>query len=108
MTEYKVIIFNNMYFIIKILCVYVWVLCASPGAHRVQKRATDSMEVQLEAVANHLTWALGTELRFSARTAHTCSDLLAICSSFLAVVGCDKPFGLNRNQRRKVLLHLRG
>lgn len=35
-------------------------------------------------------------------------NLWAICSSFSSVVGCDKPFGLNRNQRRKVLLHLRG
>lgn len=63
--------------LLKKLCVYVlisvWVFCVSPGAHRVQKRAADSTEVELEAVANLLPWALGTELRFSARTAHTCS-----------------------------------
>lgn len=38
------------------MLISVWVLCASLGTRRVQKRASDSMEVELEAVANHLTW----------------------------------------------------
>lgn len=43
--------------------------CVSAVACRIQKRAPDSLELDLQAVAGSLIWALGTELGSSVRLA---------------------------------------
>lgn len=69
------------------------------GTHRRQKRAVDSLKVELKAVVSHSTLLLGTELRPSGRAASTLgaeqspeacwvakahsSSQLLLCASFL-------------------------
>lgn len=38
------------------------------GSHRVQKIVSDPLEMQLQRVVGHLTWAMGINLGFSRRT----------------------------------------
>lgn len=41
-------------------------ICAhvSGGAHRIQKVALDSLELEAEVAVSHNTWVLGSKLRF--------------------------------------------
>lgn len=52
------------------MCVFVQHIHA--GAHRIQKRVLDPLELELQAVVSHVTWVQGTKLRASDRavTAH--------------------------------------
>lgn len=50
------------------VCRYV---CVSEGALADQKRAPDSLELELQVTVNCPSWVLGTDLRLSIRTAHT-------------------------------------
>lgn len=43
----------------------------SEGALGDQKRAPDSLELELQVTVNCPSWVLGTDLRLSIRTAHT-------------------------------------
>jgi len=40
-------------------------------AYRDQKRALDTLELDLQAVVSHPVWMLGTELGYTARTVST-------------------------------------
>jgi hypothetical protein len=40
---------------------------AHAGAHGIQKRASDSLDVELYAVASHSAWVLRIKVQFSAR-----------------------------------------
>lgn len=55
-----------------IICVYVWcTLVPATGmsvpAYKGQKKASDPLEMALQAIVSHLTWELGTEFQSSTR-----------------------------------------
>lgn len=55
-----------------LLFVYVWcILVPATGmsmpAYKGQKKASDPLEMALQAIVSHLTWVLGTEFQSSTR-----------------------------------------
>lgn len=46
-------------------------VCKIIGTHEGQKKASDSMRMELKVVMSHLIWVLGTELGFTIVTVHT-------------------------------------
>lgn len=45
-------------------------VCVHVSACQVQNRVLDPLELKPQVVVNHLTWPLGSELRFSAKQAN--------------------------------------
>lgn len=53
------------------MCIYVYIgLCMSARVHGGKRVLTPS-ELELQAVASHLVWMLGTELRSSASSMYS-------------------------------------
>ena len=76
----KIALFLFMY-----VCIFVSVCLVFVDAHRGQKRVSDLLELELQAVVNSPLWVLGTELWSSARAANVLdlwviSPVLSTCS----------------------------
>jgi hypothetical protein len=55
------------------------------GTHGCQKSGSDSLELELQRIATHLTWVMGTELLSSARAASALNHR-AISPAFVIVL----------------------
>lgn len=66
------------------MCVFVQVH-VSTGALTVRKRPLALLELELQAIENHLSWVLGTELRSFARAICAVSLPSPLLKTFLKV-----------------------
>ena len=64
----------------KIMCVG---MCMNVGTQGVQKRALDSLELELQEVVSYLTWVLVMELRSSVRA--VCAFIFCLRKGFFFV-----------------------